>query len=182
MAFDTLQRWHETHHVDAGAYHINLPPIRPGIPKYSAWPAISQALQHLLPELDPLQIAKRRLAMAQLPLEQAKTKLALQYGIPAQEAQYKAMMRAYQSGGINPATGKPWTQQDLLRQQKLREKQDMDSRYHRYDFWNTKDATTSADQPPPNEGYVGGDNADQVNPSGFVPDLSGMEDEGTQVA
>ena len=87
--------------------------------------------------------------MQQIPLQEANTKMELQYGIPAKQAQLQAMLRAYSSGDINPATGKPWTTQDRIRLEKIKEKHNLDSIYDRYAHWNTLDATVPTDQPPP---------------------------------
>lgn len=144
MAFDVLQRWHENNHIDTSGYRIT-PYRRTPIPRYSALPAIALALDKILPELDPLRIAQRRLAMEKLRMEtdprrralleaqlQAQTQL-LPLQLQAQRAQLQALKTAYDTpGAINPATGKPWTESEKLQRDKLKRKSEWDKSFDQY--------------------------------------------------
>lgn len=68
MAFDTLQRWHESSHVNPAGFHIT-PAVRYPIPRYEPWTAIAEGLRPILNAIDPLTIAQRRYAMQAMPLQ-----------------------------------------------------------------------------------------------------------------
>jgi hypothetical protein len=100
MAWDTLQRWKESHNIDTSGY-VRQPYIRPAIPKYTPWPAIAAAIGQIAPEFDPLRIAQRKIAMAQMPLEMQKLagqQQLLPLEIQAQKQKLQWMMS--HQGGI----------------------------------------------------------------------------------
>lgn len=102
MAFDTLQRWHETKHIDTSPMRIT-PAVRTPIVKQGPWAAINEALGRVLPELDPLNIAKRRLAMKSVPLQEAQINSQLQMLPLQQELQNRSMqmmLKAMSGRGI----------------------------------------------------------------------------------
>jgi len=100
MSFDTLQRWHETSHVNTAPFHIT-PAVRAPLVRATPWTGLNVALANVLPELDPLRIAQRRLARKQLPLEEAKinAQAALLPGqIELQKAQMNRMLQFNRAG------------------------------------------------------------------------------------
>jgi len=131
MAFDVLQRWHENSHVNTSGYNIHPAQLTP-VPKTGAWQYINEALSNILPQLDPVQIARRRMTLqqiqdyqAQQPLRTAKLQAETQL-LPSQIelqkqttntqlARNKMLLQAYKSGGVNPITGKPWTDSEKNR-------------------------------------------------------------------
>lgn len=90
MAFDVLQRWHETKHIDTSPMHIS-PAVRAPKIKTSPWSAVASALGNLQSELDPVNIARRRLAMKAMPLQEAQIDAQLRLLPMQQELQRRRM-------------------------------------------------------------------------------------------
>jgi hypothetical protein len=150
MAFDVLQRWHENQHVNTAGYNIHPAQITP-VPRTGAFTYINEALSRILPQLDPIEIARRRMALEQMknyeaerPLRQAQIDLLPQQielqkqSMSVQSQRNKMLMEAYKKGGINPVTGKPWTESE---QNRLRAD-------HAYDIYNHIASQAPSDDTP----------------------------------